>query len=249
MALIAAVVVAALFWLPNLRRQDLLARAFVSADARLINTKPGQRGSFKLGDGTTVTLGADTRLTVPPGFTEEVRAVRLEGTASFQVPGGSELPFRVVARDVIISTSSTLFDVSAWPGDRTVLVRVREGSLEVARDGRQSRLESGASVAVSPSGATSTPSAAELAQAFGWLDGEISVSDRPLRDVLPILRRWYDLVLTPVDSAMLDRRVTMRAGIDSMGAAIRALQKAGSVQVDYDGKKNRMHDVAPSRRQ
>ena len=86
---------------------------------------------------------------------------------------------------------------------------------------------------------------------FPWADMlavPLTTIDQPLREVVPELRRWYDLLLTPENDAMLDRRVTFRAGLDSMRAAMRELQATGSVVIDYDGKRNPMRDVATSGR-
>jgi ferric-dicitrate binding protein FerR (iron transport regulator) len=96
----------------------------------------------------------------------------------------------------------------------------------------------------------STPAATLVEESLGWIDGTIVFNDRPFREVLPALQRWYALTLTPESPALLDRRVTMRAGVDSMRAALRALQLAGQVIIDYDAKTNRVWDAAarPTRR-
>jgi ferric-dicitrate binding protein FerR (iron transport regulator) len=236
-------VIAGLFWIPARGRSPdrSAARALSSSNARDVVTQNGQRGSLRLGDGTNVSLGAGTMLTVPPGFAARLRAVKLVGSATFE-PVAGERPFSVHAGDVIITATGTVFDVTAYPGERTVAVRVREGTVEIAAADARQAVRAGRSVLVTGNGEISAASRAAAEERFGWIDGEVVIAGRTLGEALPILQRWYGLTLTPQDKALLDRPVTMRASVDSMRAAIRELQQSAKVLVDYDGKRNRVWD-------
>lgn len=240
-----AVAAAALFlWFPRRGADRTIDRALASADARQVATQNGQRGSVKLGDGTTVSLGARSTLTIAGGFGTRLRAVGLAGTAIFEPAVNAEVPFVVAVGDILITARGTTFDVAASPEDRVVTVRVRAGSVELATDVETRTLAAGAAVRIADDGAIAEASTTALAEALGWVDGEIVIAGRTLGDALPVLRRWYGLTLTVDEKALLERPLTMRASVDSMRAAIREVQRGASVIVDYDGKKNRVWDAA-----
>lgn len=219
-----------------------VSKALESPQARTVASKSGQRGNFKLDDGSSVAIGSGSEVTIPPGFVSRYRTVRLAGTASFTVAAGSDLPFKVRAGNATITATGTLFDVSAFPEDGKVSVRVREGSVTVEARGGMRTVERGAAIVVR-GGDMLDATQADVDNAFSWTDGQLRIVDLPLKDVVPLMQRWYGLVLTPASQAMLERRVTMSAGLDSMRAAIRELQANANVMIDYDGKKNPMRDL------
>ncbi len=230
-------------WLPQQHGDGLMLRAFASPTARKVSTEDGQRGSLNLADASSVQLGSHSELTIPPAFTTQLRAVRLDGTASFAVAPGGALPFVVRAGNVTITATGTAFDVSAFDDNRTVTVRVREGTVKVKVPKETRTVAAGEAVAVSSSGMMSTPSAAMLDDAFSWLNGQFVVTGRTLRETIPLLRRWYALNFKGDEGALLDRRVSFTAGIDSARAALVALQQSASVTVAYEGTRIVLHDA------
>ncbi|HSA56883.1 MAG TPA: FecR family protein [Gemmatimonadaceae bacterium] len=241
---LAAAVIALLFWLPRRGADGTIDRALSSRDARQVSTEDGQRGSIRLGDGTAVTMGAHSTLTIADGFGTRLRAVALAGTASFEPTVNREMPFVVRVRDVQIRATGTVFDVAAFPGDRAVTVRVRAGTVEVMTDEEVRAVAAGTAAVITDDGAIADASPTAVAEALGWVDGEIVIAGRTLGYAVPVLRRWFGLTLTVNEKALLDRPLTMRAGVDSMRAAIRELQNGAQVFVDYDGKKNVVWDAA-----
>lgn len=221
--------------------------AFASTEVREIVSGPGQRGSTTLSDQTQVALGADTHLVIPPGFPSRLRAVKLDGTASFTLPAAQSLPFIVRTPNGDIQATGTAFDVSAFSDDPTVLLRVREGSVTVTAGGEPRTVSQREAIAIPAKGSMVAATPEQVEQAFSWIDGELVVIDQPMKQVVSLLRRWYDLTLTPENDAMLERTVSFRAGLDSMRAAMRELQASGSVVIDYDGKRNPMRDVGTSK--
>ncbi|HTR78734.1 MAG TPA: FecR domain-containing protein, partial [Gemmatimonadaceae bacterium] len=66
--------------------------------------------------------------------------------------------------------------------------------------------------------------------------GKLSVTNRPLRDVLPLLQRWYSLDVNVQDLKLLDRPVTVHAPIDSSAPALKGVEQSGGLQLVNDGK-------------
>ena len=242
--LLALAVMAFLLWFPRGGPDGSIDRALSGHDARQVTTESGQRGAVKLGDGTTVSLGAQSTLTIAEGFGTRLRAVRLAGTATFEPAVNAAMPFVVRVRDILVTATGTTFDVAAFPGDRAVTIRVRTGSVQVATREQDRTVAAGTAVLIADDGSIADASATAVAEALGWVDGEIVIAGRTLGDALPVLRRWYGLALTVDQKALLERPLSMRASVDSMRAAIRELQRGAGVIVDYDGKKNLVWDAA-----
>ncbi len=242
-AAVALIIMAVLFWIPASKEEGKISRALAHQDTREISTKNGQRGNVKLDEGSVVTLGADSHLRIPPVFPTTLRAVGLDGTASFVVASGQPLPFIVRAGRATIKATGTAFDVSAYPTEGRVTVRVREGEVIVTpKGGKDEVVKAGDAVVVKQSG-VGTPTDKELGSALGWINGQFEVTDQPIKDVLPLLRRWYQLEVVAADKALLDRKVTMQAGLDSAKVAMSAMEANGSVLFDFDGKKWLLRDV------
>jgi transmembrane sensor len=203
--------------------------ALESSETREVATRPGLRANMELADGSRASLGPDSRLRIPPGFGERVRAVGVEGTARFQVAPGQDRAFIVRAGNTTITATGTAFEVSGYPGT-PVLVRVREGSVDVLAAGPSRSLAAGEAVVVDAEGVMTDPTAGAVAEALGWTDGEFHMADRPMRELPALLQRWYGMQVLVGDSAVLDRRVTLRAPLDSQRALISAIEQQGKVR-------------------
>lgn len=240
---LALVLLAVVFWLPARGLDGRISRALAGQQARDIGSAAGERGTMTLDDGTIVSMGAETRIVVPGGFTTQLRVVRLDGTASFKVAKLPDLPFMVRAGRATLTATGTEFDVASYASDGFTVVRVREGSVE-ARVGKNTRtLGMNESLEIMKDGSMRTPDANTLSETLGWVQGQIVVIDKPLKDVLPILRRWYSLDAKLAEPALGERRVSWNAGIDSTKAAMTAVESSGHIVFDREGKKILLRDV------
>ena len=234
-ALVVGAIVTGGIWRMNSSSAERgIAKALAAPDARILSARSGQRAVVTLLDGSEVTLGPESRLVVPPRFGDKLRAVRLEGTASFKTAPGKDQPLDVRAGNVAVTATGTQFDVSAYPGNAAVIVRVREGQVAMRAGDESHTLGAGRALAIALGGATHEPSARELDEALAWTDGRFVATDQPLREVLPRLQRWYALNLQVRDSSLLDRRISMAASLGSAHDAITALEQAGGLALTWD---------------
>ncbi|MBW8334841.1 MAG: FecR domain-containing protein [Prolixibacteraceae bacterium] len=88
--------------------------------------------SFKLPDGTLVSLNSDTQLKYPKRFGKETREVTIEGEAFFEVKPNKNKPFIIHAGNAQIKVLGTSFNVSAYPRARLVEVIVETGKVQVS---------------------------------------------------------------------------------------------------------------------
>jgi len=234
--LIVAASVVGIKYLDRLGEDDAAVQGVKGANLLpLVAATSGQIGSLNLADGTKLRIGPETKVYVGDGFPNQFRAVRVEGTAQFDVAPGKPLPLRVVLKKGQVIATGTSFVVSSYPSDSGFMVLVREGSVTVKSDKLSIPLTANQSVAVR--GTTSeTPTEVQRAEAFSWVDGKFAVTDKPLRDVIESLTRWFNLEIKVPNSKLLDRKATISVALDSSRAAITQVEKSANVQFAYEGE-------------
>lgn len=251
LAVVAVVVIAAIAAMALLLRPGSDATRYDSAlaasDARVRSTGAGQQAVVELTDGSRVALAPDSRVRIPAAFGERMRVVGLEGAAGFEVAGAEGAAFLVRAGAATVRVTGTKFDVAAWPGETTVTIRVREGTVDVTAGETTRTLQAGEAAAVAADGSITTPGARDLDQAVGFAAGELVIEDRPLREVVPLLNRWYALDLNVADERLLDRRATVRAPVGSSRQAIADVEQTAGVKFGYQGENKVFRDTTATR--
>ncbi len=209
-----------------------------------IISKFAQVGSVTLDDGTKATIGADSRLRIPPRFNTEVRAVRVTGTSSFEVTKGGELPFEVRLGEVAVVATGTKFAVNYDTATASALVRVDEGTVEVRFGDTKQSVAAGKALEVDKTGAMREPSQGTLDEALAWTSGRLVVNDRTLRQALEQTRRWYGIALIPNDMSLMERKVSVNAPLDSSTVMIAELEKSGNMVFGWEDKTMVLYDAA-----
>jgi transmembrane sensor len=178
---------------------------------------PGQRLNVTLSDGSQFALAPNSRVLVPVTYGIAGRQVELDGEAFFTVVHDAARPFQVRARNAEVTDVGTAFDVKAYAGDSAVGVAVAEGRVSLAASlGTATALGIGDVAAVSSSGSIRTGHTRDLAPYIGWTRGELVFQDVPLRDVVPVLERWYGLTIVLTDSALGRRPIYATYAMQSM---------------------------------
>lgn len=227
--------------------EDDGALALVSSAAiqPLVTTSPGQIGSTTLGDGTKMRVGPETKIFVPDAFPDKARVIKVEGTAQFDVAksaDGKSLPFRVIAKRVHVIATGTSFVISAFPNDSGMAVFVKEGSVTVKAGKTTSTVGAGQALLVE-NNVPRQPTAEESAQAFGWVDGQISVQHKQLRTVVAALTRWFNFDVKVPDLPLLDRDASINVPLDSSKLAITQVEKSANVKFTYEGETKVFRDA------
>lgn len=178
----------------------------------LAATRPGQRATVRLPDGTRVLLGVASTLRIGTGYEECVRSrgdcgrdVQLSGEAYFEVGHNERRPFRVHTAELIVEDLGTAFATAAYPGDDQVRVVVAEG--EVAVRSRTDTaavllptLRPGDLARIGRGGTASLEHRVDVDAYLGWTRGELVFEETPIAQVARDLSRWYDLDIQ-LDSA------------------------------------------------
>ncbi len=199
----------------------------------LLQSNAGQIGSTSLNDGTKVRVGPDTKLFVPDGFPSKIRAVRIEGTAQFDVAAGQVLPFRVIANKTHFIATGTSFIISAYPIDSSASVLVKEGTVTVKAPKGTQAVAAGQALLVDTAG-LHTPSDDQKGERFGWADGRITVH-KQLRGAVAAMARWFNMEIKVSDLPLLDRDAQFSVALDSSRQAITEIEKSANVKFVYEG--------------
>ena len=179
---------------------------------RVYQTARAQRAMVRLSDGSEVTLNADSRLRIPPEFGPANRELHLEGEAFFSVVHDSTAPFVVRTTRGIARDLGTKFAVRAYTDDRRrqLEVVVAEGAVAIAAIGGRDSLVLRAAEAgrVTADGELRAEHGIDVHLLLGWTEGRLEFKNMPLRDVVPVLARWYDADVRIGDDALGDYPIT-----------------------------------------
>jgi ferric-dicitrate binding protein FerR (iron transport regulator) len=213
-----------------------------AAPSREVATRRGERGGFKLSDGTSVSLGAESRLTIPASYgSGGTRAVVLEGEAYFEVTADPARRFTVSTKFGVAEAVGTEFTVSTFPEVRGMRVVVAAGRVAVwslansaaARPSDSSRvvsLSKGDMVRLDRAG-KATVSRVDPAAYLAWTRGAIRFDGVPLALAIPVLERWYDTDIRLADSSLAGRRLTGQFKDQSLDQVVDLIARALNLRV------------------
>lgn len=165
------------------------------ATAATLTVPQGHVAQIVLTDGTRVWLNADSRLYFPRNFSRnELRRVRLEGEAYFEVNHDSLWPFIVDGGGLETKVLGTQFSVRAYAGEkpRVMLVsgRVQVGASDASKRVRPCLLSPGEQALLGENDLLTAT--ADIETGLAWKDGRFYFEGATLRDILVEIGRWYN---------------------------------------------------------
>jgi transmembrane sensor len=207
--------------------------------ATMLATATGERDSVRLGDGTLVVLGPESRLEVAAGFGDDRRDVTLVGDGYFEVQHDDARPFTVHAAGASVRDIGTVFTVRAR-GDAPVTVIVTRGAvlLRAADRGKAEGvvLHERDRGTLAPGGSPHVERGVATEPDLAWRSGRLAFREATMADVREEFRRWYGVELQLVDSALASRRFTGDLGTASVERALDVLRIALGVDMERDGR-------------
>jgi ferric-dicitrate binding protein FerR (iron transport regulator) len=114
-----------------------------------------------------------------------------------------------------------------------------------AADGTRD-VDAGRGLVVTKAGVIRDASAHDLDRALGWTEDRLVIANRPLRDALRDMSRWYGYDIKVRDSTLLNRSVSVTASLKSPRDAVAALERSSGLKFDYedDGRTMVLRDAA-----
>lgn len=115
---------------------DLLSKARQKARFVEVANSSDEPRLVILEDGSRITLKKGSQLSYPVHFAVGKREVVLSGEAFFEVSKDPKRPFYVYANELVTKVLGTSFRVSAFAGEKQVIVQVRSGKVSVFKQNR-----------------------------------------------------------------------------------------------------------------
>jgi ferric-dicitrate binding protein FerR (iron transport regulator) len=235
--------IAGVMYVDRLGEDDAAYAAVSSPSIQPISSSPGQIGTTTLGDGSKMRMGPVTRIFIADGFATKMRALRVEGTAAFDVARDSKLPFRVIARKTLVTATGTKFVISTFAGDSVVDVLVREGTVTVKGAKGMKMTVNANQAVVSDTSGVRPAKPDERADAFNWVDGHITMQHRQLRYIVDALTRWFNWDVKVPDLPLLDRDASIDVPLDSGRLAVSQVEQSATVRFAYEGETKVFRDA------
>lgn len=192
-------------------------------------TAVGQRQSLDLADGSRVLLNTNSAFSSQIDERQRVTHL-LRGEAYFDVARDSSRPFEVTAGPVRVSVRGTAFAVR-YLGDEAE-VSVEHGEIEVHARNNDTRiyLSSGDSIRVGPDGVGSRTHGTTASQ-LAWVQRRLVFDNRPLREVLDELQRYYPGWIINSNARLNDLRITGNYRLSEPATIMRSLAEVASAQL------------------
>lgn len=152
----------------------------------------------KLSDGTKVWLNSESQLKYPVSFKKgETRQVELVyGEAYFDVSSSTNhkgAKFKVLNKSQEIEVLGTEFNIKSYKDETNIYTTLVEGKVEVnTANGKQLLTPNQQSNLDMVSNEISV-SVVNPKEAISWIHGDFIFQNKPLKDIVKVLSRWYDV--------------------------------------------------------
>ena len=207
---------AALFVVPS------LVVFLTYAPVEVHETGVGEIRDLTLADGSTITLGGDSRITAR--LSRLKRHVALDtGEAVFDIASAPSRPFIVDADLARVRVTGTQFEVSR--SRNAVNVRVAEGAVTVRGEaGKTASLTAGSSVRARAQRGLGSVEALRADAFAAWRDRHFTFHQAPLSDVVETLNRYHAVSIRIGEPQLRSRSITVSFGLDQVENMLSVLE-------------------------
>ena len=238
--LIVGIVVAvlaggSLWWLNRAGEDNKLNTLFASNETKKISTVNGQRGDVTLSDGTKLSIGTATKLTIIPKYNDLYRGVKVEGTAGFDVKASANIPLEVRVGGASFVLAEGALVVRNYDDEDGGFLKLTAGSGELRAKNVRRRLTAPAAVRIGKDSTITDADATAADVATSWVDGKVTFKGLTVKEVLPLFVKYYATKIDVKDQTLLARPVNMEATLAGKKEAIAALEQSAHVKFTYDG--------------
>lgn len=180
-------------------------------------------GEFELilADGSRVWLNSMTKFRYPTQFTGKTREVFVEGEAFFSVAKNADSPFIVHTGGVRVKVLGTEFNLSAYPGEKTVTT-LAKGKVEVAGESDKVSLQPGEQAIWNNGLKNIEVKTVDVSLYSSWIKGVFEFENISLQAITRQLSRWYGVTFQFEDCGCAERCFT--GGIKKYVPLIQSLE-------------------------
>lgn len=224
-------------------KENTAAKAFVFTTAK------GQKKHITLPDSSKVYLNAGSSLQTDKGFGRDNRTVYLIGEALFDVTHNAKRPFIVQVAGYDIKVLGTLFNVKAYPGEKSSETALLRGKVQIIKkDGGDLTLVPNQKVifkninkaGVMTDSAKNTPALFASQKIVpvhfsnidgtvvetAWAQNRLEMVNEKFVDIKEKLERWYNVKIVFKDAAVQQYMFTATFENENIEQVLQALQYA-----------------------
>ncbi len=183
----------------------------------------GKRTRVRLSEGTTVWLNSGSRLVYPAVFPADKREVYLSGEAIFEVVRERQTPFLVNTDNFTVKVVGTVFNISAYSGDKYSSAVLERGKIELMGKRNLFTKENltitpGIRAVYDPEQKSFRQEQVNPGDYLSWRNGYYIFHTEELGNILKKLSRYYDIEISIPDKSLaletfsgsLDLKKTLR---------------------------------------
>ncbi len=198
-----------------------------------------RKGEYKLvlHDGTKVWLNSESELEYPTVFQGNERRVKLKGEGYFEVEKDSLHPFIVeIQAGFEVKVLGTSFNVKAYETDERFETTLVEGRVVVKQDqDLEVEIKPFEQVVIKKEGGHEVR-AVNPDYYIAWHEGWFYFDNEPLKQVLLMVGRWYDIDFEFAEDVLKDIRVTGKVRrFEDLNTILGMLTETINIQFEEDG--------------
>lgn len=203
-----------------------------------ITTPRGKDFHLTLSDGTKVWINTESSLKFPSAFSGNERKVMLKGEAYFDVAHNDNCPFIVCTEGIDTKVLGTKFNVCSYSKEQRNITLV-EGKVEVSNtlSKETTILKPGQNISFDNE---EKPHIKEVNTAVytAWTEGLFYFEDKPLKDIMSTLGRWYNVNIFFENENLYDIKFNFWASRNSsIEEAISLMNNLGKVNIGFENDK------------
>lgn len=208
--------------------------AFSSEKYASIQVPYGDQLQLLLQDGTLVQLNSGSNLKYPKSFGLFSRKVTLTGEAYFTVAKEMARPFIVNLNEIDIKVTGTKFNVKAYAEDSEINISLEEGSVNVIdRNNNIYPLQINQNAVYNRITANCTIYPIEdITLHTAWRNNSLNFYLTPLKEILKVLERQYEVTFTVKDSSLLEHRFSISTSKINVGETLKDLEKVSTIKFE-----------------
>jgi len=163
----------------------------------------GKEYSLRLADGTQIRLNAGSTLEFPFGLPGNTREITITGEAYVNVATLAEKPFIVHTALTDIQVLGTEFNVNTYNPEQATISLV-QGAVKVKAGKEEVILKPGLQADyTTQKGINTYPF--DKNNVLSWLEGKYQFNGTPLKEIIPILERWFDVTIKADDPTVIEK--------------------------------------------
>lgn len=172
-----------------------LYEIFSTPRMEYIATAYGESKDINLPDGTTITLNSLSSISYPRDLKGDIRLIKLEGEAYFDVAKNPLKPFVVIVNNIEVKVLGTKFNVEAYENEENITTSLFEGSVSInVYNGVSKKLLPGdKAVYNKSSGEVNASHTVDINNQIYWMKRILYFDNEPLSSIFKTLAREKDI--------------------------------------------------------